>query len=316
LSLAGLVPALLLNRNVPSDIVSQGNQIYVFIRLKHHLAIHTLDPAEIVPRAVANAAMLATFFALLRFVPWSPSRRRLRGFVVGTMVIALGGLAISLLLPNHRAWAAGLLRFYWFRLYDCALPLGTALFCCAAVERLLDRRRIAGQLAIGLILLGLTWHFLPTIAANRNRASAPANRHTQPEHDWIEACRWVRDNTPRDALFMTPRMSSTFKWYAERAEVVTQKDIPQDAVGLCEWWDRMDRVHRFRHRTESGDFERRFRKTLAHQGERMLRNLGKKYGAKYMITRASKRLNFKLIHRNDSFAVYRIDSAEINSQSP
>ena len=45
-----------------------------------------------------------------------------------------------------------------------------------------------------------------------------------------------------DALFLTPRMSQTFRWYASRGEVVNWKDIPQDAKGIVEWWRRLGEI--------------------------------------------------------------------------
>ena len=43
------------------------------------------------------------------------------------LAIALAGMALSLLDFWDRPTAAGLLRFYWFRLADVALPIGLAL---------------------------------------------------------------------------------------------------------------------------------------------------------------------------------------------
>ena len=40
---------------------------------------------------------------------------------------------------------------------------------------------------------------------------------------------------PQDR-FLTPRNQQTFKWYAERAEVVCWKDIPQDPASIGQWW--------------------------------------------------------------------------------
>ncbi len=59
--------------------------------------------------------------------------------------------------------------------------------------------------------------------------------------EWIAACRWIRENTPSDALFLTPRAQQTFKWYAQRAEVVTYKDMPQDGESLLKWYERVGR---------------------------------------------------------------------------
>ncbi len=57
--------------------------------------------------------------------------------------------------------------------------------------------------------------------------------------DWLDVCHWIRANTPKDSLFLTPRFQQTFKWYAHRAEVASWKDAPQDALGLIEWEKRM-----------------------------------------------------------------------------
>src|SRR4029079_19192961 len=51
-------------------------------------------------------------------------------------------------------------------------------------------------------------------------------------NEWREMCEWVSRNTPSDALFLTPRNQQTFKWDANRAEVVSGKDFPQDAAGI------------------------------------------------------------------------------------
>ena len=48
-------------------------------------------------------------------------------------------------------------------------------------------------------------------------------------------CRWIESQTPRDSLLVTPRESTDFKWYAQRAEFVNRKDCPQNAAGIVEW---------------------------------------------------------------------------------
>ncbi len=53
--------------------------------------------------------------------------------------------------------------------------------------------------------------------------------------DWIAVCDWVNESLPPDELLLTPRNQQSFKWYAQRAEVVNWKDVPQDAESLIEW---------------------------------------------------------------------------------
>ena len=68
---------------------------------------------------------------------------RLRAFITGAVVITVLGAAIETARLRRSALAAGLLRYYWFRLTDVALPLGVALEGVALVvvqpSRLLDR---------------------------------------------------------------------------------------------------------------------------------------------------------------------------------
>ena len=60
---------------------------------------------------------------------------------------------------------------------------------------------------------------------------------------WIDACRWVRDNTPEDAIFLVPRGCESFKWHARRAEAGNWKEIPQDAKSIVEWSRKMKRFY-------------------------------------------------------------------------
>jgi len=53
----------------------------------------------------------------------------------------------------------------------------------------------------------------------------------------LACCQWIRLHTPVDAVVITPMRQQTFKWNSHRAEVVTRKDMPQDAVGLVNWYN-------------------------------------------------------------------------------
>lgn len=60
---------------------------------------------------------------------------------------------------------------------------------------------------------------------------------------WIDVCRWARDNTPENAVFIVPRGCESFKWHARRAEAGDWKEIPQDAVSIVEWSRKMERFY-------------------------------------------------------------------------
>ena len=84
----------------------------------------------------------------------------------------------------------------------------------------------------------------------------------------------VGEVNPRepDEVFLTPRHQQTFKWYAERGEVVNWKDVPQDAKNLLEWNRRFQQIfpQRLGH----------IRVTIRYSD---LREYRRRYGVRWMI---------------------------------
>ena len=170
-----------------------------------------------------------------------------------------------------------MLRFYWFRLADVAVPLGVALWASAGSSDQSAPAAASGRVswdaccwlavvvAMAAISHGrLRGHAVVFPAAARRPAWGPRRLGVgcrwlahpgqtpifprQPRADrladyaaWREACDWASqpEHISPEATFLTPRMSQTFKWYAGRGEAGTWKELPQDAQGIVEWWRRM-----------------------------------------------------------------------------
>ena len=66
------------------------------------------------------------------------------------------------------------------------------------------------------------------------------------ERHFLACCQWIRLHTPSDVIVITPVRQQTFKWNALRAEVVTRKDMPQDAAGLVKWYDLQETLYPIR----------------------------------------------------------------------
>jgi hypothetical protein len=133
--------------------------------------------------------------------------------------------------------------------------------------------------------------------------NATPRQQRQVDEDWRAVCRWARESSAEEEVFLTPRHQQSFKWYAGRAEVVNWKDVPQDAASLREWYRRFRQV-----------FPRRLgtlRVTIQYD---QLRQLGQEYDAKYLIVDrrvAGQRLPLVQVYpsefeTNESFAVYRL----------
>ena len=255
LSLLGLLPVLLLNRGVDPAITREANLIYVFERLPHHLVVNQFDRL-LIARHVGLMVLFALMARYVKQIDAQPGVQRLAGFVYGAMVIAGVGVVIdqsTLYLPNL---AATLLRFYWYRLSDALVPCGVALLVPLVLWQLAKSRpqlAMAGVLAATVGIVGpiAAWnlerqqHFLPGSilqAWQQQRQSVAWEDAVADFADWRNACVWIQEHTPSDAIFLTPRGQQTFKWYASRAEVVAVKDIPQDARGIVEWRERISTV--------------------------------------------------------------------------
>ncbi len=312
LSLPGLIPSLMLTWNVDSETVRQANIIYVYHRLPHHL-----DPLSFPEHFVRRFMLLSLLWTVLA---WQLRRvagqRRMAAFVLGSLLLAAVGAAIALFGRGDPGTTAGLLRFYWFRTSDVAVPLAVALGGTARLAVGLRRGsewggapigelhpaavRIAGSIALGVAIFHVGGY-----ALLRTQPVVPRADRLPAYGSWKLACRWIADeeNVPADARFLTPRLNQTFKWYTARSEVVTMKDIPQDAHSIVAWWARLEDVYG----TGSRDPYERWHRCLADVEPQRLRRLGEKYDAQYVLTFVRPPLPMLRVYANRVYAVYQLE---------
>jgi hypothetical protein len=343
LATAGLLPALALDWHADRAEVRRAHEIYVFERFPHHL-----DPFRFPADKVVPFLLLAGVWLLLAI---SRSRQGARddalrvqpaallaGFVHAALFIAAVGLGLRILGELDRDLAAGLLRFYWFRLADVAVPLGVTFLAVGRLSASQENRRLPAAhfrraCLAAMILLAVLDEAdcvvlrlfaappfderLPDPAAWRSALAWLAGRGggpifpRQPRADrladfpaWKEACTWVAQcgRIPSSARFLTPRMSQTFKWYADRGELATWKETPQDAAGLVRWWRRIEDLY-----ATGQEPPERWHASLAESGAERLRQLGAHYNAQYVITEATvPPLPLPIVFQNRSYILYRL----------
>lgn len=290
LSLPGLIPALALSQGVDAATATAANRIYVFERLMHHL-----DPRTIAPRfGLRHAALWGGWITLCCLLPADLGRRTLRRFVLGAGLIGLAGLAIGYGLPDALPLKAALLRFYWFRLADVMPAIGLT-FELAAAATAATRSELRRVALVVLVAVGAA-HLAATIDQRRTLPFARSENLGYPSNlaDWREVCSWIKTNTPHDALFLTPRPFATFKWYAERAEAATWKDVPQDAASLVEWRRRLNELY---------DAETVW---LNYVPADKIRDFARRYDVDYLVTYREPPLAFPEVYSNNDFVVYAL----------
>jgi hypothetical protein len=317
MALAGLLPALALSRTADADVVRGANRIYVFERLSHHLVFHALPVASV----TRHVALLLAWLFLARQLRITDLTRamvlaRLNRFIAGAVLIAAAGAVLDQSLLYFPSWSAALLRFYWFRLSDIMVPMGATFALALTLASWYRLRPTAHTISVAVILMLLTAHvgwvawrhtqepFPGAFIQSSQVLNLSQAENERRSGDWQRACDWIARHTRTDDMFLTPRHQQSFKWYAQRGEVICAKDIPQDAAGIVEWRRRLEDVFP----GSVGLYD-----LVAHREQGLL-ELAKKYQFQYVVVDrgvSQGNLAFPLVYPNElaepnTYEVYRV----------
>lgn len=286
-----------LNAAVEPSVAAEANRIYVFECAPFHLLPEHAHPVRVVAFALELAAWIWLLRALSRGGD-APQMRLARVVAAGLAIGALGIVARAATWQNDDL-AARVMRYYWFRLGDGLLPLGTAWAAAAwlGLQPGKTPRSLPTLAAAGLtasILLGISiYRVAVPYARSEDQLSDP--------NGWRRACEWIRDNTPADAVVLVPPESQTLHWRAERVEVVTEKDLPHDAAGLVAWKERV-----FHARTAYFWTSTKRASIVKGSEADLLKAVAERYGAKWIVY-ADDGLPLPIaFSQEDSYTVYRV----------
>lgn len=318
LSLFGLLPGLQMSSGTTELERHMAAQIYTFGRIRHHLAPASFPAIWFIRHFVLVAVTLAAGTLLLKRVDINTNHRlrRFCGFCTVALLLAVIGILLGFLPAWNPRLAAGLLRFYWFRMTDSFVPLATGivLFGLAsqrfAISVWMQRFAITALTACVLLLAVQYVNSLKYSVPDSYLVSV-STRPEQQEEDfraWLEVCAWAATNTDSETIFITPRHQQTFKWYASRAEVVSWKDVPQDAKSLIEWAKRINKV-----------YPREVRRRHPPLDTELLRELAREYAVGYVIIdrrMAPELLDLPIVYpeanpENTTFVVYQLSDSKI-----
>lgn len=314
-ALPGLIPALLTLGGAEPQDAARATYMQVFIRLRHHL-----DPMQFpAERYAGYAVLLAASMFLLAKCPvrgqgspddaprWPDSLDRavrhgvsdhvqsarwFALFVLATVVVAAVGVVAGW--HDGDAWgmplrsARGtLLKFYPFRLADLFVPLA---FSLAVTRVIAGGPGFRGAAVAGTVTVAAFAVALAIPSPDRNPSRMGPDRLAA----WTDVGRWVRENTPPDAVIVSPSRQWGFRWFAGRAVYVDYKDAPQDTPGLLEWERRLGVLRDW--------WESSRRYTPAD-----LRRLGERTGGDYLVTSAFPgRFTAAPVYANRTYRVYAL----------
>lgn len=317
ISLLGLIPVLTLNRGTPPEVVAEAHYIYTFVRLPHHLALLHQSGDWILERTTRHEVVLFTWILLaLRYRFLSKQSMaaplgRMIYFALGALGLAICGMLLEMALRNHPYVAAKWQRFYWYRLNDVIGAAVAAWLVVDWIAELVSKRKAWG-LALLLVMVSVVGARMVYLTQQRMIAPiAPADRKVTNYPEWVEMCEWVEAHTPSSARFFVPRQSHSFKWRTGRSEVVTWKDMPQDAASMVEWRTRIKDV--FRPRLDASS------KWLASPDLQLISELTHRYDADFVVLDTPESLNLPMVYppRHTEHRTYSVyDLRPLKKQSP
>jgi hypothetical protein len=307
LALPGILPGLLLTVSVPSEVSAEANRIYVFERLPHHLAPLQL-PREELTRRIQRFGLLIFAFAGLSWYrsqqeTRSPALLRIQNWALMCLAVSLIGLAWEVTTLNHPDLSASLLKYYWFRLADIAVPLAVALSLGSLLQfALKNQSRVAAIVSAFSIATACYW--LITTSTTRYAESSEIDSYAaRHAYGWREACEWAREHTSPDSLFMVPRRAYDFRWHAERPVFFTWKDVPQDAESLIQWWQRYQEAY-YGAIDQFGEVGPYF--SPQDLGAERLRSIAEKHKIDYLLTSEYPPLPLPVAYENPWYKIYKL----------
>jgi hypothetical protein len=282
------------------------NGIYARFAMPHCCDVFYFFSSRKVPLGWARAGVVFALAPIALF-RW-PERRAAR--IIGTFTVALIAFFLAGVVARALSFD-GLLELYPFQLAN-ALP---ALFLFLFAPAWLVARGASGAIGIAarfIVLVGTLWLVIDrgvpralwerpqTFAANVSTAMTVPGDVEDPVFAWI------RDHTPRDAVFITPFITE-FWPYAQRAQVASMREPPLDRR-LIEWRQRLEAMNGFQPFTRRGwdtaDELERHERALTIPDLIRIRD---RYRATHYMTHGERGdLAAHLIHAESGFCIYEL----------
>lgn len=274
----------------PAD--AEISRTMVYLRFPHHLTPYRMEETLWWRVGLTWLAWLVIYFHTRP----NTDARRLLIWGAFAMIPFMAGLAVGPFDAN-----GSFLKVFPFRLGDTLFPLLVALGTYyifldrtnpAALHTLLN----AGAVTVmGMSALGFAVH-LSQFAGTNVKDNDMA---------WLDACHWIKNNTPRDAIVLAPPAKETFPLCAERASVVQFRMFPFRQAFISEWHKRLldltggRPLRRAGFRAEGEMNDGYYELSGAEVGRLM-----KKYQSDYFLTRCDAKYTFPASYTAGPYCVY------------
>ena len=282
-------------------LADKAARIYVEFRNPHHtLPSHFHHAAPWIFSAALVVAVLARAIAPRR------QARLMCDFAVISFIPVTIGYAIQM------TGKIELLRFYWFRFADAAVPFLSVFMVpllILYVARRFDRRPRRVVLAAASVLsvyLGVR-AALKCFSEAALRWPKPFDVTKLIDSPEKDALNWIRLNTPPDSVVF--HSGRTYHCYtlAQRAQFVSFKSAPAKDSEVLEWYRRLTICNNDRPLKQDGfqarhELPRGFREMT----DARIRQVAEEYGLDYYVGRRPQIAGAPLVYDNGEFRVFAL----------
>jgi hypothetical protein len=128
--------------------------------------------------------------------------------------------------------------------------------------------------------------------------------------EWQDMCQWIKENTPKTAKFWVPRDGHTFKWYTQRSDIGTHKNIPQDAESIVKWRKAMNDLYKYKNADGENATDRLITSLINSKTEEKIAALQQEYGFTYILCAQAYEMpshsTLQMVYENDVYCLYRL----------
>lgn len=187
-----------------------------------------------------------------------------------------------------------------------ALPVVLVVVTVLALVRgrlLWQQATLAGLAGLVTVVAWRTIEFVP-FGFSLNFHKAPPGI----EAEWVDVQRWARDNTPPQALFLTPSQMNGFRVHSHRAIVGEWRDGTQlffSAAFARPWWERMEALQPGLRVAPDGRRLLVQGRSLSQLDDAQVLARARQFGADYIVLSVQPPRRLDLLYRNSQWAVYR-----------
>ncbi|MBI3650544.1 MAG: hypothetical protein HY231_05790 [Acidobacteria bacterium] len=236
---------------------------------------------------------------------WLRRHKKAESQAVGVVLwVSLAITALSLLhLTDYYVVKIGsLVKFQFLRMSVLVTVFGALSLVVLVNAVVKEKAKSATLIAnLSLMLLATVLYAIPATRQGMTYKFA-IEKYAEQNSNWVNACLWIRQNTPPNAVFLSPPGTDGFIYLASRSNVVEFKINPDGAQYLQEWYGRLRDL-------AGGTLPDRqgfanaplLNKAYAALSDEQLLALAQRYQASYALLPKSSTTNLEVVYENAAY---------------